>query len=121
MFRTAAWRTFRRKACGSILGISLGRRIFAAVIWLVVFLFCMESLGFAAWGRLYTYPVMAVSLVVVLYACERVVLVERRAFTCKNCGYDLRGLPAARCPECGAGWREGLRGNDRDGPGHGAR
>jgi 4-amino-4-deoxy-L-arabinose transferase-like glycosyltransferase len=101
VFRTAAWRTFRCKACGSVLGISLPRRIIAIAIWLAVFLFVMEFLGFYTWGRLYTYSFMAVSLMAVMYVGDRVVLVDRRAFTCKRCGYDLQGLPEPRCPECG--------------------
>ena len=28
---------------------------------------------------------------------------KRRPFVCQKCGYDLRGTPSARCPECG--WR----------------
>lgn len=28
------------------------------------------------------------------------------AFRCHACGYDLRGSVAARCPECGARWRD---------------
>ena len=27
---------------------------------------------------------------------------DRTSVTCKDCGYPLRGLPADRCPECGA-------------------
>jgi len=36
-----------------------------------------------------------------LYLFEKVVLVDRRAFTCKKCGYDLQGLTEDRRPECG--------------------
>jgi len=101
VFRTAAWGTFRCKACGSVLGISLPRRLIAVAIWIAVFLFVMEFLGFHAWDRLYTYSFMAVSLIAATYVGDRVVLVERRAFTCSGCGYDLQGLPESRCPECG--------------------
>src|SRR5690606_18813109 len=37
---------------------------------------------------------------------------KRRAssgVTCGVCGYDLRGLPNAGCPECGAGRERGIR------------
>ena len=30
-----------------------------------------------------------------------------RLGACPRCGYDVRGLPRLRCPECGEGLREG--------------
>ena len=93
--------SFRCKACGSVLGISLARRLLAAGIWVAVLLLTMEVLRLYTWGRLVSYIAMAVTLVAVFYLCEKVVLLDRRAFTCKKCGYDLQGLPENRCPECG--------------------
>jgi hypothetical protein len=109
VFRTAGWGTFRCKACGSVLGISLLRRLVAVAVWIVAFLFLMEFLGLHAWGRLYTYSFMVVSLFAAMYVGDRVVLVERRAFTCKRCGYNLQGLPVPRCPECGMGFEPAER------------
>jgi hypothetical protein len=40
-------------------------------------------------------------LFVIVFLCEQIVLIERRAFTCQACGYDLQGLSERRCPECG--------------------
>lgn len=73
----------------------------AAGIWLAVLLFTMEVLRLDAWSRFVSYTAMGVAFIAVLYLCEKIVLLDRRAFTCKECGYDLRGLPENRCPECG--------------------
>ena len=99
--RTTAWGSFRCQACGSVLGISLVRRLLAAGLWIVVLLVTMEVLRLYTWGRLVSYTAMAVTLVAIFYLYEKVVLLDRRAFTCKKCGYDLQGLPENRCPECG--------------------
>lgn len=100
--RTPAWSSFPCKACGSVLGISLARRLLAAGVWLAVLIYATEVLGlYAWWGRFWQYTAMGVSLVTALYLFEKIVLLERRAFTCKRCGYDLHGLTEHRCPECG--------------------
>lgn len=100
--RVTAWGSFRCKACGSVLCISFARRMLAAGIWVAVLLFTMEFLQLARWGRFWSYAGMGAALVAILYFCEKIVLLDRRAFTCKRCGYDLQGLPENRCPECGA-------------------
>jgi hypothetical protein len=51
------------------------------------------TLGFAA--------IMLSLMLVILYGMERVVVIERRAFTCRRCGYSLEKLTEPRCPECG--------------------
>ena len=102
--RTTAWGSFPCKVCGSVLGISFPRRLLAVGIWLAVLLLTMEVLRLHTWGRLVSYTAMAVVLVAIFYLCEKVVLLDRRAFTCKRCGYDLHGLPEPRCPECGTGF-----------------
>lgn len=99
--RTSAWASFRCTACGSILAISFARRMLAAGIWFAALLFTMEVLRLYTWGRLWSYVAMGLSLIAILYLCEKIVLLERRAFTCKRCGYDVHGLPENRCPECG--------------------
>ena len=100
--RTTAFNSFTCQACGSILGISVARRFLAVGVWLVMLILLLETLGLHKLGRHFTYPTMLVSLPVLLCLFERIVLIERRAFTCRSCGYDLQGLPDSRCPECGA-------------------
>jgi hypothetical protein len=100
--RTPAWGSFRCKACGSILAISFARRLLGAGVWLVGLVLVSKLLFHPyAWGRTVAYAGMSVTFVAVLYLFEKVVLLDRRAFTCKQCGYDLQGLTEARCPECG--------------------
>ncbi len=71
------------------------------LIWAGLLLLAVESLGLFTYGRLFAYAYMGVSLLVLFHFLDKVVLLERRAFTCKECGYDLHGLPEPRCPECG--------------------
>lgn len=99
--RTTAWGSFRCKACGSVLGISVARRMLACGIWIAAVLLPMEVLRLYSWGRLVSYAAITVTFAALLYLCEKIVLLDRRAFTCKKCGYDLRGLTEDRCPECG--------------------
>lgn len=99
--RTSAWGSFRCKTCGSILAISFARRLLAAGVWLVGLAIASGFVRIQAFGPIIAYAVMIITLVGVLYLFERIVLLERRAFTCKTCGYDLRSLPVDRCPECG--------------------
>lgn len=99
--RTTAWGSFRCKACGSILAISFARRLLAAGVWLVGLVVVSQFVHVHAWGRIIGYTVMAVTLIGVFYLFEKVVLLDRRAFTCKKCGHDLQGLTEDRCPECG--------------------
>lgn len=99
--RISAIGSFRCTACGSILSVSLGRRLLAAAAWLVLEVVLTEGLRLYQWGRLVGYGQMLVTLPLMLYVFEKITLVERRAFTCKACGYDLQGLPENRCPECG--------------------
>jgi hypothetical protein len=57
-----------------------------------------------------------------IVALKRCVHRYDRSLLCKTCGYDLRGLPEPRCPECGApftnsqvrSWgARGIRGGDK--------
>ena len=36
-----------------------------------------------------------------IYASDRIMAKRVPVNCCSNCGYDLRGLPGRRCPECG--------------------
>ena len=99
--RLTAWGSFRCTACGSILGVSRSRRLLGVFIWVAGFWAMMAYLPLSTWRALLPYCAGIVSLVAIFYFCEKVVLLDRRAFTCKKCGYDLQGLTEHRCPECG--------------------
>jgi hypothetical protein len=99
--RTTAWGRFRCKACGSILGISLKRRLLALIPWAAVIFLLMRVVHIQKYGILAFAVVLAGVFVAIFYFLEDVVLVERRAFCCKKCGYDLQGQVEKRCPECG--------------------
>jgi hypothetical protein len=73
----------------------------ALFTWMALLLFLMEVLHFHRWGKIWYYSYMGVSLLAILYLFEAPLLLDRRAFTCKRCGYDLTGLSEPRCPECG--------------------
>jgi hypothetical protein len=98
--RTTAWGSFPCADCGSILGISLARRLLACGVWLGVMLPMVEFFQLYTWGRAWVYGGMFALLFVIVFLCEQIVLIERRAFTCRACGYDLQGLSEQRCPEC---------------------
>ncbi len=72
-----------------------------AGIWVVLLVTSTAAFRLYQLGRLWAYGIMGVSLFVFLYFFENVILLERRGFTCKKCGYDLHGLTEHRCPECG--------------------
>jgi len=66
-------------------GMFTGFLVLAGLAWAVAM--CLGSLSSAAGGRLWDrYRVFA------------------RAGLCVRCGYDLRGTPSGRCPECGTGF-----------------
>lgn len=46
-------------------------------------------------------PALMLAAVVILRAYSARVEERQRASRCQSCGYLLRGLPKARCPECG--------------------
>lgn len=74
----------------------LASGVMAVVMILMITVFRVQNYGIPVF-----VAVAVGTLGLVLFACERIVLIERRAFTCTKCGYDLQGLPTARCPECG--------------------
>lgn len=55
-----------------------------------------ELLHVHAYGRIIAYASMIVTLLGAFYLFEKIVLLQRRAFTCKEWGYDLRDLPEDR-------------------------
>jgi hypothetical protein len=48
------------------------------------------------------WPLLLVAAYLAIREVRRVSLQRKRRGHCKNCGYDLRGLPEPRCPECGS-------------------
>lgn len=46
-------------------------------------------------------PVAAVVWFPLIVLLDRVIVLERRGFWCRQCGYDLRGQINPQCPECG--------------------
>ncbi len=99
--RTTAWGRFRCPACGSILGIDFKRRMLALIPWVGIILFLLHIVRVQDYGLHVVISTFALAFVVVFYLFDRVALIERRAFCCKKCGYDLRGQVEHRCPECG--------------------
>lgn len=100
-FRTPAWGRFACKACGSILGISVGRRILGIGLWVAVLAFLLLVARIQVYGMIGFLATLLLCMPVIFYLADDVVLVDRRAFTCRRCGYSLENLPEARCPECG--------------------
>ncbi|MCZ6817039.1 MAG: hypothetical protein O7F76_10160 [Planctomycetota bacterium] len=54
-----------------------------------------------SYGPFVAAPLLAVADMINSFAFERIVIIERRGFGCRRCGYDLQGQTEPRCPECG--------------------
>lgn len=96
-----AWSQWTCRQCGSLLGISLLRRLLAAAIFIPV---VVLTLRFTMAAR----SLYALGLVIVILGwiplamlIERPRVIARGGFRCRGCGYDLRGQVTPRCPECG--------------------
>ena len=94
------WTRWSCSACGSLLTIDWKRRLLSILIMPLAFLVSMY-LARNGWPGY-----MALSVVLVLWlpcflVLDRAAVLERRGFRCQQCGYDLRGQIAPRCPECG--------------------
>ncbi len=100
--RTPAWGSFHCGACGSVLTISFARRLLAVGTWFAGLLLANGAVHLFSFGQLVGYVAIITTLAGMLFLFERIVLLDRRAFTCKRCGYDLQGLTEDRCPECAA-------------------
>ena len=69
--------------------------------WFVIAFFLVWVIHVERYGPYVMGAVFILTFLMVLYLFERVVLIERRVFSCRQCGYDLQGLVDPRCPECG--------------------
>jgi hypothetical protein len=110
MFFTTAFTRWECPGCGSILAVSVSRRILigltAGCIPLGI------SVGLRPYGAALAYTFLIALIVglilILLYFFDQAVVVERRGLRCKKCGYDLQGQTEARCPECGTAFEPAL-------------
>ncbi len=101
-FRTTAWGRFPCTACRSILGIDVKRRFMSLIPFLPVMYILLYVIRVQDYSGDYSlFPIVFIVFLVVLSFCERIVVIDARAFNCRECGYDLQGLTEPRCPECG--------------------
>ncbi len=100
-FRTTAWGRFQCNDCSSVLAIDVKRRFLAVGLWLGVVYVLLEFFRVQDYGLAATIAVNVGTCLAMLCLFEKVVVIERRAFCCRRCGYSLQGLPTHRCPECG--------------------
>jgi len=100
--RSSATRRFACRSCESILSVSVTRPIIVvALIWGVAVLQVPLVMQYGSYGMV-VFGVLCVSLpFIIFHWIDRVILIDRLAFRCTRCGYDLRGLREPRCPECG--------------------
>ena len=96
-----AWGRFECKVCGSILGIDVKRRLLAVIPLIGCMAFFFFVVRLQQFGTIVMIGAYVASFLAIFYLCERIVLIEKRAFCCRKCGYELEGLPEPRCPECG--------------------
>jgi len=75
--------------------------MFAMIPWIVVILFLLHIVRIQDDGLFVTIAGFSLAFFAIFYTLDRVVMIERRAFRCTKCGYDLQGLSEHRCPECG--------------------
>jgi len=101
-FRTTAWGRFPCASCRSILGIDVKRRFMTLIPFIPAMLLLTTVIPLRQYGGIWLfYGTVIVTFLLLLRLCERIVVIDERAFNCRHCGYDLRGLTEPRCPECG--------------------
>ena len=94
------WSQWPCARCGSLLGIDQKRRLlsmFVMVPAIIVAVYLTRS----GWPDIVAFPVIILIWLPCFLVLDRAAVIERRGFRCKQCGYDLRGQVAPRCPECG--------------------
>lgn len=95
------WSEWVCEGCGSLLGLNRKRRLLAILPFVGLALAVVGMAQFAGGGLLVALPAILVIWVPYFLLLDRAVVLEERGLRCKQCGYDLRGQIAPRCPECG--------------------
>jgi hypothetical protein len=84
-----------------VLGISLTWRLLAAIPWIVLIVIMLMVLDIMSLGIAIGLPVLIAVGMANYMLLDRIIVVERCGFRCRQCGYDLRGQVQPACPECG--------------------
>ena len=95
------WSEWMCDGCGSLLGLNRKRRLLAIPPFVGLALAALTMVQLAGWGLLVALPMILAIWVPYFLLLDRAVVLEERGCRCKQCGYDLRGQVAPRCPECG--------------------
>lgn len=94
-------------SCGCLLGFRTTSEILAFGIWVVfVILIGAGRSNLFDWPWYAACPTLAMTYLLSRYLFEQFVVRVRPGLTCLECGYDLKGLPENRCPECGTPFPE---------------
>lgn len=101
LFLTPAWGRWRCDGCGSVLGISVRRRVLATIPWVGILFVLIGVLRITRLGYAIAIPMLLAAGILNYFLFDRPVLHERTGFRCRRCGYDLQGQVEGRCPECG--------------------
>lgn len=91
----------RCQACGSLLIMDKKRRWLGGIPYTILLLGITLVLTRAGYSDYIAIPVGLILWLPCFLVFDRAVVLERRGFRCKQCGYDLRGQEVPQCPECG--------------------
>lgn len=94
------------KGCGSVLTINKARRFTALIPGIILELFIFFICVRLSLNIFITVFVAVFACMAVLLYYDSALILERKGFWCRSCGYDLRGQSEAICPECGTGFTE---------------
>jgi len=100
-FTRTAWSRWRCEGCGSLLGVSLKWRLLATIPWIALIVLMLLVLDIMSLGMVIGLPALIVVGMANYMLLDRIIVVERCGFRCRECGYDLRGQVQPACPECG--------------------